>query len=212
MKLISLFFVIFLFSACNNFFTKDNGKGSKVDPAKGEEDFNPQKIKPISAEEVLKNAFKGDCAKYKNVASFSIFGDKLPIKALQNCLAKALDESTKEVCIEEANAKEAKKYYEKRGDDQAVREMEEHLAELEEIKHEVTEDIYSMADEVYNLCEDVRNEIDDAMEERANSIVERFLGRTGKFLVTSECKGFSRILDSRGRNPCRNFDFSKMRK
>ena len=212
--IISLLFVIFLFNSCNPLSLDEDERRKrdfKTDPAKGKTNYTPEDLKEISAEELLKKAFKEDCSKYKNVTSFSIFGDKLPIKALQNCLAKALDESTKEICIEEAKAKELKRHYEKRGEDQGVREMEEHLAEIEDIKYEVTEDIYSMADEVYDQCEELRDEIDAEMEEKANTVFEKFLGRSGKFLVTSECQGFRRILDSRGRNPCRSLSLSKIR-
>ncbi|MCZ0933244.1 MAG: hypothetical protein OXJ52_08850 [Oligoflexia bacterium] len=211
-----LFFVIFLFNSCQPLSLDDEegrGRDFKIDPAKGKENFKLPNLKGISGKEIVKKAIKEDCTKYRNSANFSILGDISPSKPLQNCLAKAIDEGLKPLCEDEEKAKELKRYYEKEGDEQAVREVEEYLFELEEIKYQTTEDIYFMADEFYDQCEEWNDEIEDYIDGgQANSIAERLMSRGGKLLVSSECHGFRRVLDSKARTACRNLDFSKIRR
>ena len=100
----------------------------------------------------------------------------------------------------------------KKETNKAFREVEAYLFELEDIKYQTTEDIYLMADEFYDQCEEWNDDIDEDIDENANSVLERLLGRGGKLLVSSECHGFRRVLDSKARTACRNLDFSKIRR
>ena len=87
-SIILLVFVISLFNACKPVSLDDEEGKTKADRAKGRENFELPDLKDISGKEVVKKAIKEDCTKYRNSASFSIFGDISPFKQLQKLLSQ----------------------------------------------------------------------------------------------------------------------------
>ena len=211
-----LFFAIFLLGSCKPVSLNENDRNPRLtDLARGKNNFSLQNLKDISGKEIAKKVSE-DCTKYKNSNSFSILGDLSPFKKLQNCLAKAIDEGLKPLCEQEEQAKELKKYYEDRRDREAVKEVEEYLVDLEEIKYDTAEEIYIMSDEFYSQCEELKESLDKGIDRRehkkqnfGNSVLD-FLSRMGNVAVSSECNGFTRLLDSKARTACKTFDFSKI--
>ena len=214
--IILLFCAIFLLSSCQQFSLTDENEGEqdfKLDPAKGKENFTIPDLTEISSSEIVDKSLSGDCGEYRNASSFSLLGKNSPFKKAQNCLAKALDDGLRPLCEDEKKAKELLRIYEKERDDLAVREVEEYLKDLEEIKYDTADEIYYLADTFYDTCAELDgdwdDELDEAKREDRNWINKLFI-RGGKMLTSSECQGFRRIADSRGRNPCRNVDFSRL--
>ena len=214
--IILLFCAIFLLNSCKPLSLDDEDgrdRDFEVDPAKGKENFSLPDLTDISAEEIVNKSMSGNCGDYRNASSFSIFGDKSPFKKAQNCLAKALDESLGPLCEDEKKAKQLLRIYEKERDEVAVQEVEEYLNDLEEIKYDTAEEIYYMADGFYEQCEEWDNEWEDEIDEakeKDRRWYNKLLKRAGKMVVSTECQGFRRIADSRGRNPCLNIDFSRV--
>ena len=215
----SLFFIAFFLSSCNPLNLDDKEgreRNFKVDPAEGKRNFTFPDLEGISGSEIVNKSMSESCANYRNASSFSIFGDKSPSKALQNCLAKAMDDSLRPLCEDEKKAKKLKRIYEEDRNYELAEEMEEYLYDLEETKQDTANEIYFMADQFYDQCaeweDDLEEELDlkDEIKSDAKRLFEKFAVRGAKFLVSSECQGFSRVLDSRGRNPCISIDLYRL--
>ena len=210
--IILLFCAIFLISSCKP-LSLDDDENFQVDPAKGKENFHIPDLTDITAKEIVNKSMSEDCSKYRNASSFSLFGNNSPTKALQNCLAKALDDGLGPLCEDEKKAKQLLRIYEKERDDEGVREVEDYLNDLEKIKYDTAEEIYFMADGFDEICEEWDSEWEDELDEAKaedRHLLNKLLIRGGKMITSTECQGFRRIADSRGRNPCLLVDFSRL--
>lgn len=219
MKFLSIFFLFFIslnLSSCNPFGLDDDRPviTRDRDRAEGERKFKLPDIKDIDLEEVRSKVFEGNCAEYKNAHSFSLLGDKSPLKDIRNCMAKAVDEGLKPLCDHEKELEYALEYYEKKRDRDKMEEIEELLIEVEESKYDMADELYAMADEFDEIQNELLDDVDEAFEDENDlSIFETILRGGTKIVTRAEIGGFTRVLDSRARRACAGqLDFSKIRK
>ncbi|MCY4321532.1 MAG: hypothetical protein OXC37_03890 [Bdellovibrionaceae bacterium] len=206
-----LIFSTFLISSCSPIDLddrRDKRDRYRTDTAEGNIDFNFDPIEEISELEVAKKTLKEDCSEYKNVISLSILGNLSPTKGIRSCIAKFIDEGVKPICEQEKQALKQREYYENKRNEEAVYDIDEYLLYLDESKYDLTDDIFEMADLVDDQCEDFRDEIEEREDGDPN-----FFENLGLNLIdlvgTSECRSIRQVLDTKGRNPCTSFDFSK---
>ena len=168
MKALSFLFlsiVFFSLTSCNP-FSLDDSKEGKRDSAEGQKDFKPHpELKELDLKELKDKVFDGDCTKYKDHSTFSIFGKASPTQPLRNCIAKAVDEGLKPICEQEKQAKELLDHYTNQRNKAGVEETEEYLLSLEEAKYEMVDYIYEIADEFDKIAEDALDEINDHKDE-----------------------------------------------
>ena len=168
----------------------------KKDSARGEDKFNPpNKINRKDLLNKLKDIRK-NCAHYDSGAiSFTT-------KALQNCMAKAVDEGLKPLCKQENETKQLVEYYKKTGEEEKEETAREYLLELEEAKYDIMDELYATADEFDELHAELEDEIEGIGGEDKSHL--------GKVLISSlkiaarfELSGFRSILNSRARLACK---------
>ena len=206
-----IFLVCFLAGglvSCQPLESEDSG--GRRDRGRGETDFDPgdiddinlDEIKNIDKKELLKNCHNYNCTSSIN---FSLFGDASPARAAQNCMCKVMDEGLKPLCKKE---KQLEKLADRRrGDDDAMEEIEIMQEELEIMKDDISDVFYSMADTSDDFHADIDDEIDE-MYDDADSTLEKLIANGLGLVAKDQFGSTTRFAERRGRNICLGNFFS----
>ena len=178
----------------------DKKRREKRDSARGEDKFKPPN--KINRKDLLKKlkGIRDNCAHHSSGSiSFST-------RALQNCMAKAVDEGLKPLCKQENETKQLVEYYKKTGEEEKADAARDYLQDLEDAKYDIMEELYTTADQFDDLQDDLEKSIDDirSKQENKTSHSREMLISGLKVVSRFELSGFRYILNSRARLACKN--------
>ena len=205
-------FLLLTINACDPFEAKNSNRNGQRDDTAGEDEYIFDDIDDLLSDDPSQRdptAEESSCKDYKIGSINLIPWDDYPPNILQRCLAKALDDNLKPLCDEQRQMEEALKYYEDRGDEDKVEDIQENLEALKEVKYTFMDDLYDIADDFddieYSLRDDVNAAVDKQAKDHAKDATWwRMLGTGANILLKDGVGGFTRVLDKRARKACRS--------